>query len=182
MACSLIGFCYLSHEAQAAWAQAVLTVITFAFSMWFALKAQKQGQNQHRQSLRPHLSVAIHRSLLNPMAVIVEVSNDGLGPAIVFAIRVFIDGAPHDGGSETEMTRAVALLGAVGPNVTLLQVGDWIPASKSINLLTFKPKFIEVDGIPESSAAALNRDAARIRIEVDYQSVFGDRLAARSFP
>ena len=45
MDCSWVGWCAMSHEAQAAWAQALLTVLTFAAAFWYqAAKSRRQEQ------------------------------------------------------------------------------------------------------------------------------------------
>lgn len=44
MSCEWIGFCSLSSEAQAAWAQAILTVLTFVVATVMTIRASKKSQ------------------------------------------------------------------------------------------------------------------------------------------
>lgn len=49
MTCELIGWCALTPEAQAAWAQAVLTVLTFIASLFIAARANAKSEEALRK-------------------------------------------------------------------------------------------------------------------------------------
>ena len=128
-----------------------------------------------RLSVRPHLNICIKTDSLAPQLV-VEVNNNGLGPAIIYASRVYIDEVLQPLRCHNHWSDIVHKLRFVGCEFQsyILSEEEALGSNHTMMLLTVCDKSKKL-----YDANAIESVTSRLRIEIDYRSRYGEKFKAQ---
>jgi len=147
-------------------AAAIGAIAAVVVAVWQGVETR----HHNRQSVAPHLTYYTFFTALRPCLGI-EVSNNGIGPAIVTGFDLFVDGemvTDRTAGGWPEALRKLALDEA-WVQFHWFDVSDGIRVGQSVWLVG-----ISLQDCDPDREEALRKALARLRIRVEYKSVYGD--------
>lgn len=128
----------LESETVAAISSAIIALCALGYTVWQG----KQLQKHNKLSFRPHLTSWSHRNS-DQGVYVVDVINNGLGPAIIENFEVFLDGKLIQGEGTEPIAKALNIL---FPNVgfqahqTHMANGYCMAAKEECRILAIKFK------------------------------------------
>ena len=140
-------------------------------ALFVAVSEARATRRHNRLSVIPPLTVGCHNSIQKPQ-FLAEIENTGTGPAIVRDFRVFLDDEHHESFEAEAWLAIVDLLELPKEGIVAglrIDKGEFIPPSKRMILLRY-----ECD--EELTNKQIRQAFQRIRLEIDYQSVYGDHF------
>ncbi|WP_124772060.1 hypothetical protein [Micromonospora inaquosa] len=140
------------------------TVIAVA-SLVVSITEARASRRHNFQSVRPLLSLDCLR--LNSGLAGIRIRNAGLGPAIIRVATLYLDGE-EVGPWEKQVVDPLRGTFAVWPNFTSLRQGKPIPVGQELMI------FAVEDYVPTRDAEFWSAVTQRIRIHVQYESVYGN--------
>lgn len=152
---------------------AVVAVCALGLTCW----AQWRQRVHNRLSVKPHLQGIINSSRIQPvLGVLVE--NTGLGAAEIIEFRVYVDDmAVQATDSATYMAELYRL--EIGGEKSYLESGIGITAGTTRRLFTYDPRADDTvadDAERQWNLGRSMRSLYRLRFEIEYQSMYGERL------
>lgn len=176
----------MSADQVFALSSAFVAVLALGVSVWQGVQARKHN----RSSVRPHLTYYTYFHTLKPYAG-VELSNNGIGPAVIDSFTLFVDGEPvtdrRDGGWRAVLRRLAgstfdpvnaATAGAGSEQQRIPWIYNWldtddaIRVGESVLLLGIDSKAFD-----ERAEQALRDVMSHVRIRIEHRTVYGERLA-----
>lgn len=148
-------------------ASAIVALAALFVSVWSSWATRRH----HRLSVRPHLTLS-QKVSANAPQVEIKLTNNGLGPAIITSIRAFVDDV------EQPLTRPEYWEAIISK---LRIVTERISGYTTQGDVALRPggtiSLANVD-VPENQVdhAALQGELARVRIEVAYKSMYGEKF------
>lgn len=173
----LVGWWFsLSSEAQAAWAQAILSIIGIAIAIFVPWRSNRAALKAQKQSLQPHL--AFH-TRINPekREIAIDLASNGLGPAIVKSFRAELDGREVN----LALPRALVNVGSMleldfgRTGATTVTSGTWMAAGEKFRI--FELTNASDDAFKRycfPGNREIEAQFSRLVFTVEYKSVFGD--------
>lgn len=170
----------LTRDLQAAQAEEALKMHTAQLD---------ESRNLQKNSLRPFLTVKLHKKLTSDqVGFYFEVSNVGLGPAIVASAKAWLgEQEIHatDANLGQEVIReATSILEVDGIHQTVFapDEGDWIPPGTTLVFaggeLLPTNSTAQVEILRANNGRELWNRLIQIRLVISYKSVFGDEWTA----
>ncbi len=151
--------------ATAALASVVIAVIALCHTRSQAAATQKHN----RLMVRPHLDDMTYTDEASGQ-LRYEITNNGIGPAIVTAAAIYMDGEQVSAEDPVEMAGQLFLTGMphLGWGHETVAIGAYISPGQRIELLTIntEPRFP-----PTEMRKALR---ARARLTLEYESIYGE--------
>jgi len=176
MDCEWIGFCALKAEAQAAWVQAIASIIALATAIGVSIAEGRRQRRVAKLSARPLISIGGYMHS-EPPRLLIRMKNSGLGPAIVTKHEVRLDGhaPPTDVRREAFWLDLSGYLEGLGQGYAggeVLFEGMAVSAGETVDLLDIK--FRE-----PPDGEKVHEQVARLSIDVEYVSIFDEQFTAR---
>jgi len=149
---------------------ALASVIIACVAVWFSHKQMNMHEQHNRLMATPHLSGWNHVEDATG-TYIFTLENNGLGPAIVREISLWVDGVLQEGAGTDLVDAAVQqLFSAEAPSdygAEMFTVGEFIAVGKKFNILTVRFK----DKGPDTVRAYV---AEKAKLQIRYDSILGD--------
>ncbi len=165
--------------AQEGWLSEVSTLLTalaaFAsvfvacIAVRFSTRQKKMHEQHNRRMATPHLS-AWNSTDVKARSYCFTVENNGLGPAIIREVYLWVDGTQLQGeGPDLLEAASSRLLGDIPyeQHAELFIVGEFIPPGKKFNTTTVMLEDHE-------PAAVMAIAKGRLRLLIRYDSILGD--------
>lgn len=174
----------LKPEAQAAWVQAVGSIVAIFAAIivawWQAHQNRKQQRAQweheeaHRRiAIRPYLSIEEITQREAPLMSLV-LRNTGVGPAIIEHFELQIDGSVVYYGAAyfwQHVFERLNLPARTNSGGTVLADGQSIMAGQERTLMRYQPAVAD-----EASTKLLLEAFARVEIKIKYRSLYGEEF------
>ncbi|WP_292950193.1 MULTISPECIES: hypothetical protein [unclassified Neptuniibacter] len=164
-------------------ASIIATIIAICAMLSTYLQA-KYSREHNKLSVRPHLHLDYAHSNHN-LSLVFNLSNNGLGPAIITSYSMTINGIIMDNENSDETVQHLWRLfrGAFPDNSVLITLqsvshGEALEAEKVIPLLKLEP-----DGNIDPTIFNLNivkENIEHIKFEIQYESFYGEEFPALS--
>jgi hypothetical protein len=120
----------------------------------------------------PHLSITTQYSDVNPRFR-ASVENTGVGPAVIDAFGVFVDGREHKPFEPGIWLAILDLVGIDGRAKGLyIQPGEFLPVGKELSIVECEVKDLN------RPIGEIRRAIERIRVRIAYSSVYGEQKVA----
>lgn len=160
----------MTSEFVVAWASAVIALLALGVAVW-----QGHLMRQHnRFSLRPHLAFRETISATNNPQFVLELQNNGIGPAIIKEIQVLLDEKRLEYFEAPDWLAILDLIGLKGQAITALCAPEeFLAAGQSLPVLKYDSSPSPMD------VRRLRAALRRIEINVAYRSAYGDKYAVR---
>jgi len=173
----------LTSEASAAWIQAIGSVGAIFVTIRVWVHQAKLTRDLQKQSMQPHLEIRTTRQSIRPN-IKIELVNVGVGPAIIKALNVKLDGnpfTPNPAFFGPELGARLELgVGGWGGG-TIPEIDDWLPAGEPCILFAAEiGDTVAYENLTANHNAGLDVELARVQFVIAYESVFGQRWVANS--
>lgn len=175
--CEFVGWCSLTSEAQAAWVQAVGTLIALLIAVCVPWAAHKAALKAQRQALRPRLS--FHTQVRpGESEVAVDLISHGLGPAIITDFRAELDGRRVN----LEPSRALLDIGSAlklafrATRSTSVRAGAWMASGERHEIFALVDAGDAMSFYYSPGNRDLETELSRLVFTVEYESVFGEKF------
>jgi hypothetical protein len=148
-------------------ASAVVATAALFISIWNAWATRRHN----RLSVRPHLALSKKTSPNAPQLTI-DIKNNGLGPAIMTSIRVFVDDIDQSLTRAAQWQDIVAKLRIFGGMITgyaMLGAEALRPGDTRLLVSINDPTKIH-------DVQTIQAETTRLRIVVEYSSMYGDKF------
>ncbi|TDF86250.1 hypothetical protein [Pseudomonas sp. H9] len=148
---------------------AFASVLVACIAVRFSARQIKLHELHNRRMATPHLS-AWNSTDVKARSYCYTLENNGLGPAIIREVNLWVDGQ-HVPGEGPDLLEAASkmLLGDMPyeQRAELFIVGEFIPPGKKFTTITFVPENHE-------PAVIMAIAKARLRLLIRYDSILGD--------
>lgn len=161
---------------QAVWrflgdnAAVIIALCALAFTAYQVFATRKHN----RLSVRPHITYFTYRDLSPGQGSLkIEIMNNGLGPAIIDAFDVFLDGQkiPSYRSADIEAKVAEVLDGQTSKtSVTTLGSGYSMPKDQTRTLLE-----VRFPATTQNDIERIEKRLTRFSLVIRYSSMYGDR-------
>ena len=159
----------MTSELIVSCSSAFIAILALGVAVW-------QGhlmRRHNRLSLRPHLTFRETISATNNPQFVLELQNNGIGPAIVGDFHILLDGKRE---TDFEAQTWLALLDLVGLHGQAQGAacgrGEFLAAGQSLRLVKYdsRPNLADI--------GALRKALQRLTVHIKYHSVYGDKYNA----
>ncbi|MGH8383525.1 hypothetical protein [Pseudomonas sp.] len=148
---------------------AFASVLVACIAVRFSSRQRKMHEQHHRRMATPHLA-AWNSTDVNTQSCSFILENNGLGPAIIREVSLWVDGERLQGeGPDLLAAASRILLGDIPyeQHAELFVVGEFIPPGKQFSTTTVMLEAHE-------PAAIIAAAEARVRLLIRYDSMLGD--------
>lgn len=158
----------MTSELIVSCSSAFIAILALGVAVWQGHLMRKHN----RLSLRPHLTFRETISATNNPHFVLELQNNGIGPAIIKDFQIWLDGRREE---DFEAQGWMALLDLVGLKGRAIGAScgpdEFLAAGQSLQLIKCESPPAPI-GIRE-----LRKALRRIEAHIEYQSVYGDRYS-----
>ncbi len=150
-------------------ASLVIALCALVFSIWQGFQVRKHN----KMAFRPHLSSWSH-SQHDKDVYIVELLNNGLGPAVIKNFTIKVDGKKISGEGTELMEKAIkALFPDMEFNYQYGHLGEKYAMGAKEKRTLLSIQFLD-DELPPSDD--IKRTLSRADLEVEYESFYGEKF------
>ena len=142
-----------------------------------AEKTWKSNLEYQRLSCKPFLDFTIHCNPNFPLGI--ELANKGIGPAKIIKIRIVVEGKEFSGVDDSYMGEVISFIRTIKPynfNTVTLTPNSYFGINERRFIITQSESAILHKGDKENIIQLLKK----IKIEIKYESLFGDKDTART--
>lgn len=156
-------------ELAVSLAAAVTAIAALAVSIWQGVETRRHN----RLSVVPHLTYYVTFATMD-QNVGIKLSNNGIGPAVVTTFAIYVDGEQMNDIGAGGWHSAIEKLGLDESWVTFhwLDPNGAIRVGETVWLLAISPEDQNEDRVH-----MLENAIPRLRIHIDYKSIYGDWFA-----
>jgi hypothetical protein len=170
----------LSWEAIAGFSTAVIALCAFFLTIWQVFVTRRHN----KLSVTPHLTTWSYSDKVNNR-YIVELLNNGIGPALINSFQIQVDGQPIIGNASETIEKALKILFPhyqYFSSQSYVARGYMMAAKEVRNLVT-----IQFLGDTLPSPEEVDHASNRVRLLIEYESIYRekstlDTLALRANP
>ena len=163
----------MSWEAIAGLSSAVIALCALGLTVWQA----KITRHHNRLSVTPHLTTWSQRDVANNR-YLVELLNNGIGPALIESFYIYVDGQLISGESTEPIEKALKILFPqyqYTSGQSFVAKGYMMAEKEARNLVT-----IVFQGEKVPTPVEVEHATKRARLLIKYKSIYGDEFTLDS--
>jgi hypothetical protein len=136
----------------------------------------EETQRQNRLSCRPHLSPQHHADYTDEgTSIVYKVSNQGLGPAVIKSVQLFLDKNPFEIGEDPIESITTAVFGETAGFAVKKQA--WMAAGFVLpEKADYEYGTIWFQGLDRSHYPSIEAGFNRMDIRIEYESFYDERF------
>jgi hypothetical protein len=160
----------VTPEIVIAISSVIVALLAFVVSIWERVEARQHN----RKSVTPRLRIDLPYAVGEPVRV--RLVNSGVGPAVIQKFMVRADGELIQPDSRGQFAPVIERVGLHGVSFRYAPcAGDAFAPGESQDLIR-----LNLDGDPEARWVSLRGQLRRVAIEIEYQSIYGERYSLKS--
>jgi hypothetical protein len=168
----------MPNEVNVETITAIATSIIATCALVLTVVQLVQTRRHNRLNVKPHLDT-FSTVRLNKGLVLIELINNGLGPAEIVDSTVEVDGTPVDGPKDQQVYAALRIVlegYPYNPEADYLAKGYFLAAKDRQCLVRIQ--FTDANKLPTDDE--LNKAIERCVLKITYQSIYGDKAVMKS--
>jgi hypothetical protein len=159
--------CSVSWETVAGISSAIIAFCALGLTLWQACVMRRHN----KLSVQPYLTTWVHRDEgPSHFILVVDLLNNGVGPALIKTFKVFVDGHEIKGQEDEPMQKALKLLFPqyiYQSNQSFMSDGYMMSPKESRNLVTIK---FTGSNLPKTEE--IEHAKNRVNISIRYESIY----------
>ncbi|HEF4758623.1 TPA: hypothetical protein SAN82_001027 [Pseudomonas putida] len=159
------------------WLAVAMSAIPAFVALWFTFRQNSLTKKHNKLMVKPHLDDLV-REDVHSLQYEYSITNNGIGPAIVVDIKIFVDGLLVD--SEKTLPEIIMML---FPEIKddqfghhSIAVGSYLTPEKDISIVIINCASKEI------LLRVKETVGSRAKLIITYESIYGDRQVFQSHP